>query len=163
LNLKPSSNQWNGTIWHPQERKNSRVCHLHEKSWLQYFMRKVLFLWTRGEQWTLTAVMKHYKVWMLTFMKFIPQEKWQCCYSMTMPGHSQVCTPLRPSQNVDVQCCCTYRTVLTSHHHIFTCFALWKTACQDTITRWQGTAVHHSPDAAEEGQQLVLGVNICSC
>jgi hypothetical protein len=44
LNLKRSSSQWNGTIGHPQGRKSSRVSHLHEKSWLQYFMRKVLFL-----------------------------------------------------------------------------------------------------------------------
>ena len=54
--------------------------------------------------------------WMLDFVIFIQQEKClKCCSSMTMLGHTQVCTPQRPSQILDWQCCIMHCTVLTLH------------------------------------------------
>jgi len=34
------------------------------------------------------------------------------CSSNTMPGHTQVCTQLWSSKNLDGQCCCTQQTVI---------------------------------------------------
>jgi len=48
----------------------------------------------------------------------------KCCSIMMMPGHTQVCTPLRQSQNLDRQCYHTLCAVLTSRHYISTSLIL---------------------------------------
>jgi hypothetical protein len=74
--------------------------------------------------------------WMLSFAftKFFLQEICHmCCWSMPMPVHAHVGIVLRPSQNLDEQCCHINHTVLTSHHQIFSCLLVWKVASEDTI------------------------------
>ena len=110
--MKPGS-----TIFNLIQRHNCTICHVKspkgedwtvccqlEKSWLRTFsMKKLLFLWTSwlGEQqWTPTTMLKHKEVWMLAFIKSVPQEKYpNCCSSTTMLGHTQMCTPQMRPQN----------------------------------------------------------------
>jgi hypothetical protein len=77
LNLTPSGSWCNGATLHPKERRNLRMHCQQENSWLQSFeMRNVLLLWISclgGQQWTVTAVLKHWELWRLTVIKFISQ------------------------------------------------------------------------------------------
>lgn len=58
----------------------------------------------RGQQYTLSAILKHYEVSLLALWEFIPQKKnHRCCSPMTMPDCEQLCAPLRPSPNLDGQ------------------------------------------------------------
>ena len=68
-------------------------------------------------------------------VQLVLQEKCpKCCSFMMVPSHSQVCTPLRPSQNLDRVCCHTHQSVLILHCQIFTCLVFQKMVCKDTIT-----------------------------
>jgi hypothetical protein len=58
---------------------------------------------------------------MLIFVEPVSQEWCQkCCFSITMPGHTQVYVQLRLSRNLDGHCYCTTCTAVTFHSHIFT-------------------------------------------
>jgi hypothetical protein len=60
--------------------------------------------------------------------------KMKCRSSMTMLSCTQVCKSQRPSSEILDGQCSHIPTILTSPHHITTCFVLWKKACEDTIT-----------------------------
>jgi hypothetical protein len=95
----------------------------------------LLLLWNyhlEGQQWNLLY-------WNLNALlpQVHPTKHFQKCWSfMAAWGNSQVYAPLRPSQNLDRQCCCTHPspTGLTSCHPFFTCFILWETLCEDNIS-----------------------------
>jgi len=54
---------------------------------------------------------------------------------MRTPAHARASVLLRPSDNLDGQCCCKYPAVLNLHHHIYTGLVLSNTACEGTITQ----------------------------
>jgi hypothetical protein len=58
----------------------------------------------------------------------------KCCSSMAVPSCSQACIPLRPSQNLALECCHTHHGVWILHCQIFTRLAIWKLVCTDTVT-----------------------------
>jgi hypothetical protein len=92
---------------------------------------------------------------------FSPHQKVAC---MRMLVHTQVYSPLRPWQNLDVQCFCIQPIVLMLNLQIFRLFdplKNWKLLCQGTTLcrRW-GTVKSSMP---EKGQQLFMSRNTCAC
>lgn len=107
---------------------------LHDKPCNGHPCTAFLFLWTYclwGQQSTLTSIMQHWEVRMVAY-KFVLQKKYQS-YSSTMTGHTQVSAQLRPSQNLDEQCCHAHPTVLISYHHTCKCVVPSMTVCTDII------------------------------
>jgi len=109
------------------------MCHQQVK-WLQskdengFILGNLLI---RGQQCTLTAILKHYEIWMLALIKFVPQEEcWKCCSFMAVPDHMSLHTITTITKFV-WQWCCTHPTVLTLHHQIFSCLVIEKAFCDD--------------------------------
>jgi len=116
----------------------------------------------RREQWTLTTEMKHYKVWILTFHKFVSNGKNQCCYSMKMPDH----TGLNTIEAI-ATCGCTvllhppYSPYLApSHCHPFGSLKGGLRVHHYMITRHCSTPCAR---CCTKRTQLVMCVTICSC
>lgn len=113
-----------GMVLHniPNKEKLLRMLSQQEKLWLKSVgMRNVLLFWIsclRGQQWTDTGPLKCWDFWRLTVIKFIYKCQKCCCSIMMTPGHTQVCTPMMQSHNLDKQCCHTQNAVLTLHHYI---------------------------------------------
>jgi len=138
--------------------KNSRVCHWQENSWLQYFMRTLIFSWTSclGKiNETLQSLNPH-------FLQVCLTGKNQCYYFMKMPGH----TYLNTTETI-ATCGCTvllnpsYSPYLAPLHcHLFGPLKerLWGHHYMKTRhcnTPWARCCTRRT--------QLVMGVNICSC
>jgi len=85
----------------------------------------------RGLQCTLTAILKHSQIWMLAFIRFVPQEEcWKFCSFMTVPDHTCLHTATTITK-FGWQWCSTHPTVLTLRHQVFSCLVLEKTVCDD--------------------------------
>jgi hypothetical protein len=63
-------------------------------------------------------------------------------FCLTSSGHTQICAPLRPSQNLDGQCSYTHITALTPNHNIFTSFVFFFFLTQRTVTLRRCQAMH---------------------
>lgn len=79
-----------------------------------FLERKLLLLWTsvlEEQQWTPATISKH------IYIRFLAQEVWTVAPPSAI-SLTQVCTTLRPSQNLDGSCCCMYPTVLCLLMHL---------------------------------------------
>jgi len=105
-----------------------------------------------SELWTTNLT--QWKVWLLVFIKFIPQEKWlKWCSSTKTLGYTQV---------VDN----TATTILQSWPYTLTLSPAWCFEKKPTRTPfcWYGDPTKCCvPSAAEEREQLLLCGNTCSC
>ena len=139
LNSNSRGNRWNGTACFSQRSRNSILCRQHEKSWLRaIWIRNVLFLWptcqsNNNEMWLLHFSTKKSKCSPSWSTSHDVSEK--SCFSMA-PDHTPQRMPLRPSQNFHGECSHIHTTVLTPHHHIFTCLVIKR---QSARISWQCT------------------------
>ena len=141
-----------GTVPHniPKKEKNLRMHCQQEKLWLQSIgMRNVLLFWISclgGGSSELLLVCGNAEISEGPLSSRSSDKCQKCCCSiMMMPGHTQVCTPLRQSQNLDRQCYYTHCAVLTSYHYISTSLilltfinrtgCLWPFKCKFSQTR----------------------------
>ena len=116
----------------------------------------------RREQWTLTTEMKHYKVWILTFHKFVSKGKSQCCYSMKMPGH----TVLNTIETI-ATCGCTVLLHPPNSPYLAPLYCHLFGPLKESLRGHHYMKTRHfsAPCARRctRRTQLVMGVTICSC
>lgn len=63
LKPKPSGNWWNTATQHPQRRKKIKECVFSRENHTTVLWHEMLFLWLScigGQEWTMTATLKHY-------------------------------------------------------------------------------------------------------
>jgi len=72
MNLTPSGNCWNDTIWHPQGQRNSTVLLAGKIEVTVCWDNKRCYSWQLLAKWTIVNSNRHaetLKIWMLTFIE----------------------------------------------------------------------------------------------
>lgn len=118
-----------------------------------------------GQQWTLSAMLKHLESWKFAFIRLVSQKKMSGMllrHDNARP-HTSVCVPGRLSQNLDEQC----SNILPMFwHHTIKFLLVWAFERQRARTQsceWQGTVECCEPEGAKEGEQLLPGRDSCCC
>jgi hypothetical protein len=169
LNWNPSDNCWNDAIKHPQGRINSTdSCH-QKKTWTVFWHEKSVTLLNFLRSWT-TVRSDHCTEKLKNLNSHIHQSLWStpppprhthtCCYSMTVPEHTQVCT-IEIITKFWLHHCCSQPTVLTSYHQIFICLVFWVKVWEDIISGMMRTyRMSCTSGCSRDGEKIV---NACCC